>query len=75
MEDVRPECALGPWFWAQIEPVWARVKADVTQRLDDARARGMIADDQYDILLEHMIWTEVDAELKIGYARIPRNAR
>lgn len=69
-----PGASWGPALWAQIEPVWQQIKSEVEQRFDEAKARGLIDDEQYDVLLEHVIWTEVEARFTIGYARTPRNA-
>lgn len=61
-----PGVRWGPDFWAKVKAALARIGPDVTRRLGDARERGLIDQGQYDVVLEHMIWTEVDAELKIG---------
>mgnify|MGYP000889967399 CR=1 FL=1 len=63
----------GPDYWSKIETVFVRVEADVKARLNDALSRGLIAEDQYHVLMEHMIWLEVDAEVAIGYSRTPRS--
>lgn len=68
-----PGAIWGPAYWAQIETVFVRVEADVKARLQEALARGLIAEDQYHVLMEHMIWQEVDAQLAIGYSRTPRS--
>jgi hypothetical protein len=69
-----PGVSWGPALWAQIEPVWQQIKSDVEQRFGEAKARRLIDDEQYDVLLEHAIWTEVAARFKIGYARVPRKS-
>ncbi|MEF8715807.1 MAG: hypothetical protein V5B39_20130, partial [Accumulibacter sp.] len=63
----------GPEAWAKIAPVWASVEAEVSQRLKKALASGRIQQDQYDVLWEHLIWTEVNERVNLGYSRSPRN--
>ena len=63
----------GPSYWAQVESIFVRVEADVLSRLNLAREHGLIDEDQYYVLMEHMIWQEVNAEVEIGYSRAPRS--
>ncbi|WP_169070019.1 phage head morphogenesis protein [Candidatus Accumulibacter contiguus] len=65
----------GPEVWAKMQPLWSSIQEEVTQRLNHARESGMIQQDQYDVLREHMIWTEFNAAHNIGYSRTPRTTR
>jgi hypothetical protein len=50
----------------------AQTKADVTRRVNDAIAAGLIGKDESAPIIDHMIWEEVNAEVNIGYRRIRR---
>lgn len=63
----------GPETWQRLAPIWAEVESDVKQRLAAALSAGRIAPDQASVLLEHLIWTEVDARVTIGYSRTARS--
>jgi len=58
-----------PKTWKRLEPIWAEVERDAKRRLAAALSAGRIAPDQASVLLEHLIWTEVDARARIGYSR------
>lgn len=62
--------AWSPDYWRNtLAPVVERVQRDVTSRLDEALAAGTITQSQHAALLDHMIWTEVNDEIDIGYRR------
>lgn len=63
----------GPETWQRLDPIWAEVESDVQQRLAAALSAGRIDPDQASVLLEHLIWTEVDARVRIGYSRRARS--
>ncbi len=63
----------GPAYWVEVlEPMVSRIEADVTRRVNDAIAAGLIGKDESAPIIDHMIWEEVNAEVNIGYRRIRR---
>lgn len=59
----------GPDVWTALKPVLDRIRADVTARLDAALENQLIRADEREVLLEHMVWTNVNYEFDIGYSR------
>lgn len=64
-----------PSYWRDtVSPVVQRVTASVTERMQSALDAGLIAEDQYHGMINHLIWTEVAQEVSLGYRRIERTS-
>ena len=68
-----PSGSWSPAYWRDtVAPVLQRVTQDVTERMQAALVAGLLAEDQYHGMINHLIWTEVAQEVSLGYQRIER---